>query len=87
MAWTADSRALLVIRTTPTGKRLWEVPIDGRPARALDIDAEIFTTGAESMLDQGFTVSPDGRQVAYLSGQTAYEVWAVENLLAALPSP
>jgi Tol biopolymer transport system component len=86
MAWTADSRALLVIRTTPTGKRLWEVPIDARPARALEIDAEIFTRGAEGMLDQGFTVSPDGRQVAFLSGRTAYEVWAVENLLAALPS-
>jgi hypothetical protein len=83
MAWTADSRALLVIRTTPQGKRLWEVPIDGRPARALDIDAEIFATGAESPLDQGFALSPEGKRIAFLSGRTAHEVWAVENLLAA----
>lgn len=85
MAWTADNRALLVIRTTPSGKRLWEVPVDGRPARALDIDAEIFATGAEGALDQGFALSPGGTQLAFLSGRTAYEVWAVENLLPALP--
>ena len=85
MAFTADSRALLLIRTTPAGKRLWEVPIDGRPARPLDIDAGIFAKDAEGIIDQGFALSPDGRQVAFLSGRTAYEVWAVENLLAALP--
>jgi Tol biopolymer transport system component len=84
LAWTADSRALLVIRTTPAGKRLWEVPIDGRPARALALDAEMFARDASGMLDQGFAVSPDGRQIAFLSGRTAYEVWAVEHLLASL---
>jgi Tol biopolymer transport system component len=86
MAWTADSRALLASRSMPEGKRLWEVPVDERPARALDIDAETFATGAESALDQGFALSRDGKRIAFLSGRTAYEVWAVENLLAALPS-
>lgn len=86
MAWTADSRALLAIRSTPEGRRLWEVPIDGRPARSLDIDAGTFATGAEGALDQGFALSRDGKRIAFLSGRTAHEVWAVENLLAAPPS-
>ena len=85
MAWTPDSGALLVGRTTAEGRRLWEVPIDGRAVRALDIDATVFEEGSAGGLDQGFAVSPDGRRVAYLSGRTAREVWAVENLLAALP--
>lgn len=86
IAWTPDGGALLVGRTTAEGRRLWEVPIDGRAARALDIDATVFEEGSAGGLDQGFAVSPDGRRVAYLSGRTAYEVWAVENLLTALPS-
>jgi hypothetical protein len=84
MAWSGDSRAVLAIRTTPGGKTLWEVPIDGRPARQLAVDAAVFTKDAEGMLDQGFAISPDGRQIAFLSGRTAYEVWAVEHLLASL---
>ena len=84
MGWTADSRALLFIRTTPAGKRLWEVPIDGRPARTLDIDADMFAKDASGALDQGFALAPDGTRIAFLSGRTAYEVWAIENLLPAL---
>jgi hypothetical protein len=28
-----------------------------------------------------FTLSPDGRQLAFQSGQQAHEVWAIRNLL------
>lgn len=56
-----------------------------RAARALEIDATVFDEGSAGGLDQGFAVSPDGLRIAYLSGRTAREVWAVENLLGALP--
>jgi Tol biopolymer transport system component len=84
LAWSGDSRTVLVVRTTPSGKAFWEVPVDGRPARRLAIDGAVFTKDAEGMLDQGFAISPDGRQIAFLSGRTGHEVWAVEHLLSSL---
>lgn len=32
-------------------------------------------------LDEGFSLSPDGRPIAFLSGKSAAEVWALENFL------
>jgi Tol biopolymer transport system component len=84
MSWAADSRSIVLARTTGASSALWDVPIDGRAPRKLDIDGTLFSKDSEGMLDQGFALSPDGRQVAFLSGRSAYEVWAIENLLPAL---
>jgi Tol biopolymer transport system component len=83
VAWTPDSRALIVLKATPARKELWMVPVDGGSPRRLDIDADSFTRDAEGGLDQGFSLSPDGRQIAFLTGKSAAEVWALENFLPA----
>lgn len=79
--WTADGQALLVVR--PKGRRheLVLVPIDGSPPRTLAIDPAAWIEGAVGGVDRGFSLSPDGRQVAFLTGKTAAEVWAVENIV------
>lgn len=73
LAWTADSRAVLVVKVN----KLWEVPIDGRQPRELDIDVSDWLTG------EGFRLSPDGRHIAFVgnAGGTGSEIWALENFL------
>jgi hypothetical protein len=61
---------------------LWLVPIDGTAPRRLDIDAAVFTKDGGG-LDSGFSLSRDGRQIAFLSGKSVAEVWALENFLPA----
>lgn len=78
--WTPDSGALIVMKKAQAGHQLWRVPIDGASPRKLDIDADMFTRDGQG-LDQGFSLSPDGRQIAFLSGKSAAEVWALENFL------
>lgn len=82
LAWTPDSRAVLTMKGTAEQQSLWLVPIDGSAPRRLDIDAALFTRDGGG-LDSGFSLSPDGRQIAFLSGKSAAEVWALENFLPA----
>ena len=81
VAWTPDSGAVIVIKKTPARNELWLVPVDGATPRRLDIDADSFTRDADGGLDSGFSLSPDGRQIAFLSGKSVAEVWALENFL------
>jgi Tol biopolymer transport system component len=82
MPWTPDSRAVLVRKMThPRGEtsELWHVPIDGAPARKLDFDANQVTPYASGKM----RMHPNGRQLAFVSGQSVQEVWALENFLPA----
>ncbi len=40
-----------------------------------------WTEGAGSGAQMGFSVSPDGRSIAFQVGKSADEVWALENFL------
>jgi Tol biopolymer transport system component len=74
--WTPDGRAVLALRAldgTPTRKELWLVPVDGRPARKLDIDVNRWASGV--------TLSPDGTRITFLSGRVAQEVWRIESYI------
>lgn len=80
IAWTPDGSNILFVRNT--GKdgtpELWRIPIaGGEPQR----------TGL-SMKDMNFvTVHPDGRRIAFKSGEgrgAQGEVWVLENFLPAL---
>ncbi len=81
MPWTPDGRAVLVRKrlTAETGE-LWIVPIDGTAPRTLDIDVNRWATGNFGFI----SLHPDGRRIAFLTGQQNLEVWAVENFLPAL---
>ena len=53
------------------------VPVDGGPSVELNLPA-----GAMPPL----RVHPDGRRLSYLSGDSAIEVWTLENFLPAATS-
>ena len=53
------------------------MPVNGRNARKLDIDIRGWVTGA------GLRLHPDGKQIAFFSGQDSREVWALANVLVA----
>ena len=77
--WTRDGKDLLVVRKGDERYALLRVPIDGSAVKTLDVDPRIWIDGAEGGVDRGFSLSPDGRHLAFLTGKTAAEVWAVEN--------
>jgi Tol biopolymer transport system component len=79
--WTPDSRNVLLRRRRTAGSvELWLVSIADAPPRKLDVDVTQWATG-----NRGFiSLSPDGRQIAFLTGQTNAEVWVLENVLPAL---
>jgi Tol biopolymer transport system component len=87
-SWTPDSTAFIMQKYTGSRWELWLVPIDGRPARKLDIDPgawrpETPTGGSLVLADQGIGLSHDGRRIALVLGKTAEEIWALENFLPA----
>jgi Tol biopolymer transport system component len=79
-AWLPDSRGVAIlkmpdgdgIRGTP---ELWLVPIEGGTPRRMDLQM-----AAETNL---MRVHPDGRRLAYVAGETKYEVLVLENFLPA----
>lgn len=80
IVWTPDSRALMLVKVSGARRTMWLVPVDGGQPRRLEIDPDVFAKDGQG-LDQGFSLSPDGRQIAFLSGKSAAEVWALENFL------
>ena len=83
MPWTPDGRAILVRKMTSTGGEtsdLWLVPIDGTMPRKLDFDVNRVVPYAQGKI----RLHPDGRQIAFVSGQQVSEVWVLENVLPAL---
>jgi Tol biopolymer transport system component len=77
-AWTPDSRAVLVMKEFDGSTRteLWEVPIDARPPRKLNIDTANWERG-------GYRLSPDGTHIAFVAaaGTPGSEIWAMENIV------
>ena len=78
--WTPDSRNVLLRRRSVAGSvELWLVPIADAAARKLDVDVTRWATGNRGLI----SLSPDGRHIAFLSGQQISEVWVLENFLPA----
>lgn len=81
--WAPDSSVVLVRKEKPGGDRAgdeyWQIPIPVGDPRRLGLDLRIGNV-------PWLSVHPDGRQVAYTSGQSEAEVWALENLFTA-PRP
>jgi Tol biopolymer transport system component len=82
--WTPDSRAVMFDKNTGSHMELWLAPISGGQPRKLDIDPDVWLKGSVPQTGQlGFTLSPDGRNIAVYTGTTVSEVWALENFLPA----
>ena len=80
VAWMPDGRSVVVRKmlseSENASEELWLVPVgDGQP-RKLGIDKL-------SLGNSPISIHPDGRQIAYLSGETKKEVWILENFLPA----
>jgi Tol biopolymer transport system component len=71
--WTPDGQRILFAR----GSSLWVVPSTGGTPRKLDV--ELGSAFAANSL----RLHPDGRTVAFTAGETAGEVWTLENFLSA----
>ena len=83
--WTPDGRSVLVRKVLNGNQRestseLWLVPIADAPPRKLDIDVNSWAAGNRGVI----SLSSDGRQIAFRSGQGNAEVWVLENFLPAL---
>ena len=81
--WTPDSQAVLVVSEQRGEAELLLVPMAGSSPRKLDIDVNTWIEGSSGGLDRGFSLSPNGRHVAFLMGKSAAEVWALENIFPA----
>jgi len=79
LQWTPDGEHVLFARTETEDRHtgVWRVPTDGG-------DAEELWTFGKGQYAGGFYLSPDGRRVAFGTYTQEYEVWVMENLVAAL---
>jgi Tol biopolymer transport system component len=73
VSWTPDSRSVLMSRSTAIGRELWLVEMETGRSRKLDVDIREWVGG--------FSLSPDGRSVAFLTGSDVAEIWAIENAI------
>lgn len=82
MSWTPDSQGVVVVKgngdfeAPKPGDRLelWLVPLSGT-ARKLDIDLDGWNVFG------GIRLHPNGRQIAFFTGKSSREVWALENVV------
>lgn len=80
--WTPDSSAVIITKNPFSRSReLWLVPATGGAPRKLDIDPGVWMEDMTGGGDMGFSVSPDGRSIAFQTGKSGAEVWALENFL------
>ncbi len=84
LSWTLNGTALIVTKRSTAGpehlggpRELWLVPVSGSGARKLEIDASSWNI----LNPIGVRFSPDGRQVAFMAGDSGMEVWALEGFL------
>jgi Tol biopolymer transport system component len=82
--WTPDSTAVILLkRPNAAPAELWRLPIDGGPARKITFVGAEWRNPAPGTFNGGFSISPDGRRLAFLSGTSSAEVWAIQNFLPA----
>ncbi len=82
MSWTPDSEGVIVVKgngdfeAPKPGDRLelWLIPVSGT-ARRLDIDLAGWDVFG------GIRLHPNGRQIAFFTGKSSREVWALENVV------
>lgn len=87
--WSPDGEHLLVTRNNLSGGgdspffrgpdstvELWRVPLDGSEGERVGLKLPTNMADARGVM----RLHPDGRQIAYVTGETSLEVWVIENL-------
>jgi len=76
--WTDGGKSLLYAKAAGEGENLkvefWKVPVDGGEPVLTNLRLDGWTAGRPQF-------SPDGRMVAYETGESAHEVWVMKNYL------
>lgn len=76
VVWTPDGRYLLFAKRSADGSNsVWRVRAEGGEPQKL----HLATEGANI----GLRVHPDGRRIAFTSGERTSEIWVLENVLPA----
>jgi dipeptidyl aminopeptidase/acylaminoacyl peptidase len=82
-AWTPDSQTVLIDGRAPDAspatdnRELWLAPTTGGEPRRIQLGTPLKPGG--------FRVHPDGRRIAFVSGDNKEELWVLENFLATTP--
>ena len=72
-SWAPDSSSIIIPQAVNNRLEHWRVPLAGGEPIKLNVN----------LGDYRVSVHPDGRQVAYSTGENRYEVWVLENFLPA----
>jgi Tol biopolymer transport system component len=70
-AWTPDSQRILFIQRHGDANELWVIPAQGGEPRPFGLRMKSMRT---------LRLHPDGRRIAFISGDSGGEVWVIENL-------
>jgi Tol biopolymer transport system component len=75
-AWTPDGRTILFVKRTASGTKdekteLWHLDTTGGEPKKINIGMEV----------RDIRLHPDGRRIAFTSGNVTKEIWAMENFL------
>jgi Tol biopolymer transport system component len=83
MPWTPDSKTVLVRKMLVDGGKqseLWAMPVEANESpRKLEFDVNRIATYQPGKM----RLHPDGRQLAYVFGESTSELWVLENFLPA----
>jgi dipeptidyl aminopeptidase/acylaminoacyl peptidase len=83
MPWTPDSKTVLVRKMLVEGGKqseLWAMPVEANESpRKLEFDVNRIATYQPGKM----RLHPDGRQLAYVFGESTSELWVLENFLPA----
>lgn len=78
LAWTPDSRSLIIGRNEAGKRRLWRVPAAGGDP----IETDLAMEGLRDL-----RVSPDGQHVVFTAGANRGDIWVMEHFLPASATP
>jgi Tol biopolymer transport system component len=80
VGWTPDAREILFVRdlklASAPSTTLWRIPLAKGEPRKIELGMNVLND---------IRFPPDGRQVAFDSGQRGNEIWVMENFLPRMP--
>jgi Tol biopolymer transport system component len=80
LEWTSDGHSVIASKVGPggfeAGLALWRIPVSGGSPQRMELN--------NASMAGEYSVHPDGRRIAFTSGQLKHEIWVIENFLPLL---